>query len=67
MRKPREIEFLVDEKGRRKSVLMSYRTYLALIEDLADLQMIAERRDEKTVDLGAIIAQLPAERSRGAR
>lgn len=58
MRKPKDVEFLVDENGRRKSVMMSYRTYLALLEDLADLHMIAERKDEDTVDLETAISEL---------
>lgn len=58
MRSRREVEFLVDEKGRRKSVLMSYRTYLAILEDIADLQAMSERRDEETVDLDVVVADL---------
>lgn len=54
MAKKRAVEFLVDEKGRRKSVLMSYETYLELMEDIADLQTIAERKDEKPVPLDAV-------------
>lgn len=54
----KSIEFLVDDKGRRKSVLMSYQTYLEMLEDMADMRAIAERRDEKQTDLDAVIADL---------
>jgi len=53
-----KVEFLVDEKGRRKSVLMSYRAYMELMEDLADVQAIAERRDDPMVSLEEVKARL---------
>ena len=41
-----KIKFLVDEKGRKQSVLLPIGEYRELLEDLADLAVIAERRDE---------------------
>jgi PHD/YefM family antitoxin component YafN of YafNO toxin-antitoxin module len=38
--------FLVTERGRRTAVLLSLREYRQLLEDLADLAIIAERRGE---------------------
>ncbi len=52
------VEYIVDENGRKKSVVMSYRAYLKLMEDLADLAAIAERRNEKTVPLDDVVAEL---------
>ena len=54
----RKVEFVVDDKGRKKSVLMSYRTYLDMLEDIVDLQAIAERRDETPEDLTSVIREL---------
>ncbi len=34
MHKTKTIQYLVDEKGRKTSVLMSYKTYRQLMEDL---------------------------------
>lgn len=58
MPKTKSVEYVVDEKGRRKSVIMSYRAYLELMEDLNDLASIAERRNEPSEDLESIIADL---------
>ena len=44
---PREkISFLVDEKGRKKSVVLPIKEYQDLVEDLAALALIAERTGE---------------------
>jgi len=49
---------VVDEKGERKAVIMPIEEYEKLIEDLHDLVVIAERRDEPTVPLDEIIEKL---------
>ncbi len=41
--------FVVDQKGNRKSVILPYREYEGLLEDLADLAVIAERRKDKKI------------------
>ncbi|MBI2872758.1 MAG: hypothetical protein HYY00_06175 [Chloroflexi bacterium] len=41
--------FLVDEKGRKQGIVLSLREYQRLMEDLADLAIIAERKDEEAV------------------
>ncbi|MDO8684604.1 MAG: hypothetical protein Q7N50_14150 [Armatimonadota bacterium] len=52
------IEYIIDDRGRKKSVVMSYRTYLRLLEDIADLRAIAERRDQTPEDLESVIADM---------
>ena len=54
----RDVQYLVDEKGRRKSIVMSYKAYLRLLEDLADLQVKAERGQETPEDFKAVLAEL---------
>ena len=49
-----KIRFLVDEKGQRKSVLIPIKEYQALVEDLADLAIIAERKDEPAESLDEV-------------
>lgn len=44
-------QFLVDAKGRRTGVVLPLRRYAALMEDLHDLAVVAERRDEEPVSL----------------
>ena len=52
---PREkIRFLVDEKGRKKSVVLPIKDYQALVEDLADLAVIAERTGDPTQSLDLV-------------
>ena len=49
-----KIRFLVDENGRKKSVVLPLREYQDLLEDLADLAVIAERKAEPAEPLGAV-------------
>ncbi len=52
---PREkIRFLVYEKGRKKSVVLPIKDYQALVEDLADMAVIAERNGDPTQSLDLV-------------
>ncbi len=42
-------EYVTDEEGNRKSVILPISDFQELIEDIEDLAAIAERRDEPTV------------------
>ena len=46
--------YVVDENGRRKSVVLSMKEYQELLEDLDDLALIAERKDEPVEPLEAV-------------
>lgn len=50
------VEYIIDEKGRKKAVVMSYRAYQDLLEDISDLRAIAERKSETPEDFGKVIA-----------
>ena len=50
MRKIRE-QFIIDEDGRRTAVVLPVKDYQRLVEDLHDLSVIAERREEPTISL----------------
>ncbi len=41
--------YIVDEKGERTSVILPLNEYKEMLEDLHDLAIIAERREEPTV------------------
>jgi PHD/YefM family antitoxin component YafN of YafNO toxin-antitoxin module len=43
--------YLVDSKGRKKAVILSLEQYEKLQEDIHDLAVIAERRNEKAVSI----------------
>ncbi len=49
-----KIRFLVDEKGRKKSVVLPIKDYQALVEDLADMAVIAERNGDPTQSLDLV-------------
>jgi len=48
MRKFQE-QYVVDEKGRKTAVIIPVEEYEELLEDIHDLAIIAERRDEPTM------------------
>jgi hypothetical protein len=58
MARRRSVEYIVDENGRRKAVVLSYRAYQELLEDLADLTVKAQREHEKPVELEAVLGEL---------
>lgn len=44
-------QFVVDSKGRKTGVLLSLEQYERLMEDLHDLAVVVERRDEEPMSL----------------
>ena len=48
MGKPQE-QYIIDEKGQKTAVVLPIEEYEELLEDLHDLAIIAERRDEPTI------------------
>ncbi len=57
MAAPRE-QFLVDTEGRKTGVVIPMRRYAALMEDLHDLAVVAERRNEGTISLNEMKRRL---------
>ena len=56
-----ELQFIRDEKGRKKAVVLPIRRYRELMEDLHDLAVLAERRDEPTVSWEEVKRKLRAD------
>lgn len=44
-------QYIVDSKGRKTAIILSIKQYKQLLEDLHDLAIIAERRDEPNISL----------------
>lgn len=44
-------QYIVDSKGRKTAIILSMKQYKQLLEDLHDLAIIAERRDEPNISL----------------
>lgn len=52
------VQYLTDEHGDRTAVVLPLGEYEKLLEDLEDLAVVAERRDEAVVPHDAFIAEL---------
>ena len=44
-------QFVIDAKGKKTGVILPLKRYEKLLEDLHDLAVIAERREEKPISL----------------
>jgi len=53
-----EHDYLVDEHGTKKAVIVPIEDYEELLEDLHDLAVISERRNEPTVPFEEVIERL---------
>lgn len=53
--------FIVDEKGMKKAVILTLEEYEELLEDIYDLAVVAERRDEPTINLEELKKRLKAD------
>ena len=51
-------QYITDEKGKKKSVILPVSKFKELIEDIEDLASVAERRDEPTISHKRFLAEL---------
>jgi hypothetical protein len=51
-------QYVVDADGKKTAVILSLERYRVLMEDMHDLAVVAERRDEEPVDLGEMKRRL---------
>jgi len=51
-------QFVVTEKGQKTGILLSLEEYESLIEDLHDLAIIAERKDEPSEPISVVREKL---------
>jgi len=51
-------QYVVDEEGRKTAVIIPFEEYEELLEDIHDLAIIAERRDEPTVTFAELKKKL---------
>ena len=54
-------QFIVDEAGAKTAVILPLEEYEELLEDIHDLSIIAERKDEPSVSLEDITKRLKAD------
>ena len=51
-------QYVTDHDGNKTSVVLPIEEYDELVEDLADLAIIAERRNESTIPHNKVVAEL---------
>ena len=51
-------QFIIDDKGNKQSVILPISAFQELLEDINDLAMIAERKDEPTTTHNDFIKEL---------
>ncbi len=51
-------QYITDEKGRKKSVILPFSKFQELLEDMKDLAAVAERRDEPTISHKKFLVEL---------
>ena len=54
-------QYIIDENGEKTAIILPLTIYRQLLADLHDLSVIAERRDEPTVDLETLLHELDIE------
>ena len=53
--------YITDETGERTAIILPIDEYQELIEDLEDLAVLAERRDEPAIPHAEVVAKLKAD------
>jgi PHD/YefM family antitoxin component YafN of YafNO toxin-antitoxin module len=54
-------QFIVDESGKKTSVILPVEDYEELLEDIHDLAVIAERKDEPSISFDELKKRLKAD------
>lgn len=52
------LQYITDDEGEKKAVILPIEDFLELLEDLEDIALVAERRDEPTESFDKVIAEL---------
>ena len=52
------VQYLTDDNGERTAVILPIGAYEKLLEDLDDLAVVAERRDEPTIPHEQFVSEL---------
>lgn len=61
MHVPKNVQYITDESGEKKSVILPVETYEELLEDIQDLVAIAERKNEKNIPFEDVLKNLKAD------
>ena len=53
-----EVQYVTNQAGEKTAVILSMAKFQGLLEDLEDLLLVAERRDEPTISHADVVAEL---------
>lgn len=53
-----QAQYVINEKGKKTGVILSLKQYQKLLEDLHDLAVVAERKNEKPITMEAMKRRL---------
>ena len=56
--KLKDQQFVVDRDGKKQAVIVPLKEYERLLEDLHDLAVVAERRDDETISFEEMMGRL---------
>ena len=56
-----QIQYITDEKGQKKAVILPIERFDQLLEDMEDLAIVAERREEPTISHQEVYEMLKAD------
>ncbi|KAB2841110.1 MAG: pyridoxine 5'-phosphate synthase [Melioribacteraceae bacterium] len=56
--KKMKIKYVTDKKGKKTEVILKVKDFEELLEDLQDITIVAERRDEQTIAHKDVIKEL---------
>jgi PHD/YefM family antitoxin component YafN of YafNO toxin-antitoxin module len=56
-----QTKYLIDEKGQKTAVVIPLNDYQELLEDIHDLAIVAERKDEPTINFDTLKKRLKAD------
>ena len=53
-----QAQYITDDKGKKTAVILPIEEFEELLEDLEDLAVLLERRDEPTIPFDEVVAKL---------
>lgn len=55
------VQYVTNQDGEKTAVIVPYKEFRELLEDVEDLAAIAERRDEPTISHAELLAELKSD------
>lgn len=62
MRRSSSVEYVINNSGKKKAVILDLEEYRQLLEDYHDLQVIASRKENPKIEASAFIRRIKSKR-----